>query len=216
MTTTRDVVRSGAFAPLQVQTYGQIPNVLDLPNLIKIQLDSFEWFKREGLRELLDEISPIQDFTGSKMDLIFGDYEFGEPKATHERVPRARHDVRRSALRRRRAAHQGNRRDQGAGALHRRLPADDGQRHVHHQRRRARRCLAARALAGRVLHDRDGPDHGPPPLLRQAHPEPRRLAGVRDLEPRRPLREGRPQAQDPGDDAPPRDRCARPAARRQG
>ena len=47
MTTTRDVVRSGAFAPLQVQTYGQIPNVLDLPNLIKIQLDSFEWFKRE-------------------------------------------------------------------------------------------------------------------------------------------------------------------------
>ncbi|MGE0601804.1 MAG: DNA-directed RNA polymerase subunit beta [Dehalococcoidia bacterium] len=81
MTTTRDVVRSGAFAPLQVQTYGQIPNVLDLPNLIKIQLDSFEWFKREGLRELLTEISPIQDFTGSKMDLIFGDYEFREPKA---------------------------------------------------------------------------------------------------------------------------------------
>ena len=81
MTTTRDVVRSGAFAPLQVQTYGQIPNVLDLPNLIKIQLDSFEWFKREGLRELLTEISPIQDFTGSKMDLIVGDYEFREPKA---------------------------------------------------------------------------------------------------------------------------------------
>ena len=82
MTTTRDVVRSGAFAPLQVQTYGQIPNVLDLPNLIKIQLDSFEWFKREGLKELLTEISPIQDFTGSKMDLIFGDYEFREPKAS--------------------------------------------------------------------------------------------------------------------------------------
>jgi len=82
MTTTRDVVRSGAFAPLEVQTYGQIPNVLDLPNLIKIQLDSFDWFKREGLRELLTEISPIQDFTGSKMDLIFGDYEFREPKAS--------------------------------------------------------------------------------------------------------------------------------------
>ena len=68
MTTTRDVVRSGAFAPLEVQTYGQIPNVLDLPNLIKIQLDSFEWFKREGLRELLTEISPIQDFTGQPYD----------------------------------------------------------------------------------------------------------------------------------------------------
>ena len=80
MTTTRDVVPGGTFAPLDVKTYGQIPNVLDLPNLIKIQLDSFEWFKREGLRELLNEISPIQDFTGSKMDLIFGDYEFREPK----------------------------------------------------------------------------------------------------------------------------------------
>ncbi|HMO97070.1 MAG TPA: hypothetical protein PKD27_13215, partial [Tepidiformaceae bacterium] len=61
MTTTRDVVPGGTFAPLDVKTYGQIPNVLDLPNLIKIQLDSFEWFKREGLRELLNEISPIQD-----------------------------------------------------------------------------------------------------------------------------------------------------------
>ena len=54
--------------------------VLDLPNLIKLQVDSFDWFKREGLRELLNEISPIQDFTGSKMELRFGEYSFGEPK----------------------------------------------------------------------------------------------------------------------------------------
>ena len=80
MTTARDVVRAGSFTPLEVQTYGQIPNVLEIPSLIKIQLDSFEWFKREGLKELLSEISPIQDFTGSKMDLVFGEYEFREPK----------------------------------------------------------------------------------------------------------------------------------------
>ena len=79
MTATRDVVRGG-FVPLAVKTYGQIPNVLEIPSLIKIQLDSFDWFKREGLKELLSEISPIQDFTGSKMDLVFGDYEFREPK----------------------------------------------------------------------------------------------------------------------------------------
>ena len=78
--TTRDVVRRGSPAPLEVQTYGRIPNVLDIPNLIKIQVDSFDWFKVEGLRELLDEISPITDFTGSKMDLRFGAYEFREPK----------------------------------------------------------------------------------------------------------------------------------------
>ena len=79
MTATRDVVRGG-FVPLEVKTYGQIPNVLEIPSLIKIQLDSFDWFKREGLKELLSEISPIQDFTGSKMDLVFGDYEFRAPK----------------------------------------------------------------------------------------------------------------------------------------
>ncbi|MCZ2108553.1 MAG: DNA-directed RNA polymerase subunit beta [Dehalococcoidia bacterium] len=84
MTTPRDVVRVGNFVPLDIQTYGQIPNVLDIPSLIKVQLDSFDWFKREGLRELLAEISPIQDFTGSKMDLVFGDYEFREPKHSME------------------------------------------------------------------------------------------------------------------------------------
>ncbi|MGE4056306.1 MAG: hypothetical protein AB7F99_16055, partial [Vicinamibacterales bacterium] len=93
MTTTRDVVRRGGFVPLDVQTYGRIANVLDIPSLIRVQLDSFDWFKRQlnpadesrpGLRELLDEISPIQDFTGSKMDLVFGDYEFREPKYSQE------------------------------------------------------------------------------------------------------------------------------------
>ncbi len=79
--TSTDVVRRGASrAPLAVQAYGRIPNVLEIPNLIKVQVDSFDWFKSEGLRELLDEISPIQDFTGSKMDLVFGDFEFRQPK----------------------------------------------------------------------------------------------------------------------------------------
>ncbi|WP_416223938.1 DNA-directed RNA polymerase subunit beta [Tepidiforma sp.] len=82
MTTARDVVPGGIIAPTAVKAYGRIPDVLDLPNLIRIQLDSFEWFKREGLRELFDELSPIQDFTGKKMDLIFGEYEFREPKAS--------------------------------------------------------------------------------------------------------------------------------------
>ena len=84
MTTTRDMVRMAPPSTHQVQTYGQIPNVLDIPDLIKVQLDSFNWFLREGLRELLDEISPIQDFTGSKMDLIFGEYDFREPKHSQE------------------------------------------------------------------------------------------------------------------------------------
>ena len=43
MTTTRDVARAGVPTPPKVQTYGQIPNVLEIPNLIKLQVDSFAW-----------------------------------------------------------------------------------------------------------------------------------------------------------------------------
>jgi DNA-directed RNA polymerase subunit beta len=60
--------------------YMRIPEVLPIPNLIELQLESFRWFLDHGLRELFDEISPIQDFTGKVMDLHFKNYEFGEPK----------------------------------------------------------------------------------------------------------------------------------------
>jgi DNA-directed RNA polymerase subunit beta len=79
-TVSRDVVRFGEYHPSTEKTYARIPQVLEMPNLIKVQLDSYEWFIKEGLRELFDEISPIQDFTGSKMELRFGEYSFGEPK----------------------------------------------------------------------------------------------------------------------------------------
>ena len=42
-----------------------------MPSLIQVQLDSFEWFKREGLNELFAEISPIEDFTGKNLKLEF-------------------------------------------------------------------------------------------------------------------------------------------------
>ncbi|HEY7465432.1 MAG TPA: DNA-directed RNA polymerase subunit beta [Dehalococcoidia bacterium] len=80
MTLARDVVRFGEYLPTTEKWYSKIPQIMEMPNLIKVQLDSYEWFVREGLRELLDEISPIQDFTGSKMELRFGEYSFGEPK----------------------------------------------------------------------------------------------------------------------------------------
>ena len=38
-----------------------------LPNLIEIQTDSYDWFLKEGIRELLDEVSPITDFSGKKL-----------------------------------------------------------------------------------------------------------------------------------------------------
>ncbi|HET7090844.1 MAG TPA: DNA-directed RNA polymerase subunit beta [Anaerolineae bacterium] len=47
------------------KSYARIADVLTLPNLIEIQLDSFNWFVSEGLRDLFDEISPIESFDGS-------------------------------------------------------------------------------------------------------------------------------------------------------
>ncbi len=58
----------------------QPDNDVDLPNLIEIQLDSYEWFLNHGIRDLLDEINPIQDFSGKKLELHFLKHEIGESK----------------------------------------------------------------------------------------------------------------------------------------
>src|SRR5207247_2449601 len=59
---------------------------LDLPNLIKIQLDSYNWFIKEGLSELFEEISSVEDFTGKKYALSFKQYHFEEPKLSEEQA----------------------------------------------------------------------------------------------------------------------------------
>jgi DNA-directed RNA polymerase subunit beta len=73
-------VRHDSLIAPERKRYARIPEVLPIPDLIELQLQSFRWFIDNGLRELLDEISPIQDFTGKVMELRFKQYEFGEPK----------------------------------------------------------------------------------------------------------------------------------------
>jgi DNA-directed RNA polymerase subunit beta len=53
---------------------------MEVPDLIEIQLDSFRWLQEEGLKQVLEEISPISDFTGNKLELTFVNYEFREPR----------------------------------------------------------------------------------------------------------------------------------------
>jgi DNA-directed RNA polymerase subunit beta len=57
-------------------------DMLELPSLVDHQNKSFQWFVEEGLGELLAEISPIDDYTGTKLSLSFKDYRFGDPKLT--------------------------------------------------------------------------------------------------------------------------------------
>ncbi|OGI25230.1 MAG: DNA-directed RNA polymerase subunit beta [Candidatus Moranbacteria bacterium RBG_13_45_13] len=54
--------------------------MVSLPNLIEAQVSSYQWFLKEGLRELLDEVNPINDFTGKDLELSFSDYYLDEPK----------------------------------------------------------------------------------------------------------------------------------------
>jgi len=67
-------------------SFARIPDIRTMPGLIQIQLDSFEWFKKEGLRELFAEISPIEDFTGKNLSLEFivPPEPFGKPKYTED------------------------------------------------------------------------------------------------------------------------------------
>jgi len=65
-------------------SYGRIPEMLPVADLIGTQIRSFNWFKREGLRELFEEINPITDYTGKNYELKFLDYEFGQPKFDKE------------------------------------------------------------------------------------------------------------------------------------
>jgi DNA-directed RNA polymerase subunit beta len=53
---------------------------LPVPNLIKSQKDSYQWFLEEGLAELFDEISPIVDFNDRDLELYFGEYFLDDPK----------------------------------------------------------------------------------------------------------------------------------------
>ena len=60
-------------------SFSRIREVLEMPNLIELQQNSYEWFLREGLQEMFRDISPISDFTGNLI-LEFVDYSLGEPK----------------------------------------------------------------------------------------------------------------------------------------
>lgn len=61
-------------------TKEHLPKSYESPDLIEIQLNSYNWFIKEGLRELLEEIFPIKDSSDRGLQLNFLDYYFDEPK----------------------------------------------------------------------------------------------------------------------------------------
>ncbi len=73
---------STSIKPTKRTYFTKADDIIDLPNLVDHQNKSFQWFVEEGLGELLAEISPIEDYTGTKLTLSFKDYKFDKPKVT--------------------------------------------------------------------------------------------------------------------------------------
>ena len=76
----------GTRPPLPHKSYSHVSvsQVLEVPNLIDLQLASFQWLLEEGIKQLMEEISPIKDFTGNRLELSFVDYEFREPRLSEQ------------------------------------------------------------------------------------------------------------------------------------
>ena len=86
------VIADRRLAPTQQPDYkafNSISNNVDVPSLVQVQVNSFEWLKTDGLKDLLQEISPIEDFSGGRFDLKFLSHEIRKPKNT-ERECRTR------------------------------------------------------------------------------------------------------------------------------
>jgi DNA-directed RNA polymerase subunit beta len=64
-------------------SFAKLEEVLPLPDLVSIQRQSFDWLIQEGIKEVLEEVSPIEDFT-EQFQLYFGRHEFREQKASEE------------------------------------------------------------------------------------------------------------------------------------
>ncbi len=79
-----DLVKDIYYGKTLRKSFGKHDEILELPNLLKIQKDSYEWFLREGMREVFRDVDAIVDYSGN-LELTFLDYSMDEkPKYTVE------------------------------------------------------------------------------------------------------------------------------------
>ena len=104
-------------------SFSRIDEVLEMPNLIEVQKNSYQRFLDTDLREVLNDVSPITDYNGNLV-LEFVDYSLDEPKNSVARC-REREGLCPSE-------EQGDRRDQGIRCLHGRFSPYDRPRHLYH------------------------------------------------------------------------------------
>ncbi len=80
----KSIAKASTLKKSKRKYFSENNQLIDLPNLVDHQNKSFQWFVDEGLGELLAEISPIDDYTSTKLSLRFKDYKFENPKITED------------------------------------------------------------------------------------------------------------------------------------
>ena len=70
----KNTIRKVKYGNTQRMSYSRVDEVLEMPNLLALQKDSYKWFLDEGLKEVFDDISPISDYNGN-LELEFIDFK---------------------------------------------------------------------------------------------------------------------------------------------
>ena len=139
--------KTGAGVYRERHSFAKIPGIVDVPNLIAIQTDSFKWFMEEGITEAFNDVCPIENST-KDMCVELGEHDFGEPKYTVDECKEK--DVSYQAplyAKIRFINRETGEIKESERPVHGRFPAHDPSRHLHHQRHRARCRFPARSFA---------------------------------------------------------------------
>jgi len=73
---------SELISPRPERSFIKLPETVEIPDLIRVQLDSFQWLRDEGLKKLFEEVFPIYDHSGTRLELRYKEHEFEEPQHT--------------------------------------------------------------------------------------------------------------------------------------
>ena len=132
-------------------SFGKINEVIDMPNLIDVQKQSYQWFLDEGLKEVFKDVSGITDYQNNLV-LDFIDYSIDVDHPNYSIVECKSRDATFSAALRVTARllnrATGEIKEQ---CVYGRFSAYDTERHIHHQRCRACYCISACKKPGRLL-----------------------------------------------------------------
>ena len=118
-------------------SYARQKDVLDMPNLIEVQKNSYRWFVEEGLKEVFEDISPIDDYSGH-LSLEFVDYQLCEDEVKYTIDECKERDATYAAPMKVKVRLHNTETDEiNEHTIFMGDPAHDGDRHICHQRCRA-------------------------------------------------------------------------------